>query len=661
MLVAVSTGAILVYVGAAALLAIAHGGPPWQVSLFGPDDPWIFHPLKALLAISGLVILGFVPGLVWAGGLFGRRLSLVSLAAGSLLLNAALLVSSTTLLKLLGFELSRTIMLADVVALMLLGAIVFWRRLERLEIDHDTRQWGAVTLVGCLAVGAMVIVFRHPVFADYDRYWPIELAQSVEPWVGDGAGIGREYVGWSEVGGALRPLSPDASILYHNPSPEPQRMTLRFFVSYFGPTLGVYHDGRLVASVANPQARIEFDLPGHQWPIADKIAVSEEILLAPGKNVITFELTGDKRRAYFCDASGLNEAETLERLQHCFVLGRFNDIVEPLEPIFIGKGLIGDLFPVANGKYAMINPPLLYYWYAFAYSLLDEPLATIYLLEFFGFLLLFVVLLQTVQIDKPAQPIHYGVILAALFAYVYATISLPHFHTASGMYLLLVFGACHFMLSGQLVLAALFATGIVMLRYDGIILVGSLVISHWLVMRDWRYCLRFGVMFGFPVATLFALFLVIVWLDGGLEFWRAVLEERGSLLGTGQLDARIVMTHVLRHAVWVLVGSCMLPLTFFFVKRDDVIARFYRLIAICQFAFLLTIEPIRPYYLGPIVFATAVVAARVLAAIPAGRRRTVAHATFALLAGASILLMKTYLAVYVDAGSGATLVMLEPR
>jgi hypothetical protein len=211
------------------------------------------------------------------------------------------------------------------------------------------------------------------------------------------------------------------------------------------------------------------------------------------------------------------------------------------------------------------------------------------------------------------------------------------------------------------VLAALFATGIVMVRYDGIILVGSLVISHWLVMRDWRYCLRFGVMFGVPVAALFALFFVIVWLDGGLEAWRAGLEERGSLLGTGQLDARTLVTHVFRHTGWVLVGSCFLPLTFFFVKRDDVIARFYRLIAICQFAFLLTIEPIRPYYLGPIAFATAVVAARVLAAIPVGRRRTLAYATFALLAGASILLMRTYLAVYVDAGSGATLVMLAPR
>ena len=649
---------LLLYSIGVVLLSIIQNTQFKDICIFESNGPVLLaYILKTVIIITGLLIMCFIPGISWISGFLKKKILLSEFLVGSLIVNILLIIGSTTILKLAGISLTRKLLVIDIVLLTIIGMVLFNSKLKQLKIVYNRKKTISLFVTSLIAFIIIITIFHMRIFSSYDKYWPIEMGQSLDYQVFDSEDVTKEYVNWEKSKeGILKPLSQTPSIIYNNLSSSNKKTNIRFFICGNKKKVSIYNNDQLINKYTNPQMIIKFDRPGHQYPIWNKMIISENFVLIPGQNKIMFNFESDIEKIYICDVSNLNKIETMRHSKKGFIVGRFPDIMDIIEPLDVSNRLIADKFPTAQGFYSMVNPPLLYYWYFLIFGLLEYGAPSVYLLELIGFIGLFLLLCTIANKDTEKFILRSTVISFLLvFCYILISLSLPLMHTASGFFLFIALLGSYFLFSNRLSLALVFAICTILLRYEGFIFVFFTLISYWIVFRDKNFILKFISKFIVITGVFYLSFFVIIWLNGSLEFWWDILIERTEMLVSTSVGISFYLDRILQTSGWAMVSSCFLPLSFFLVDRKDKISVFYLLISIGYFLFILMLSPIRPYYLGPFVFTTAIVGSKIFTQIEKRNAKLLAYTCFLLLGGLSIYLIYYYLNIYISAGSEGTI------
>jgi hypothetical protein len=600
---------------------------------------------------SGLLIVATCPGLVLSFTLFGNRHTFTEHVVIGFGLNLLILPALVVLIHLAGIPVSTHLVLGAI-ALLTFFAAAAWLRLDGPCPSLSEAKTTLSRLVSsALCLLAIVFALPREVLAPIDRYSSDDSRTEIVTHLAsykERQSVSEESIARhrSNVDGQL--AAPNLTWTYTNAAAQPRRFVLSLLTncgelqilpppsgqaasqSPAERTLGL---GEVLVSSSKylPVSKVGKEFLDAEFPDRNRVYVSEPFDLLPGENRIDIHCSDNKGELRIVDLSVMDKPQLFTLLSQNYLFKAEPEVGDAQEAFLEGK--------YALDKISWINPPLLYPVYRSVFEILGLKISSIALFELFAFSLVFILLCLIVTEGQAILPVGYlAVPLIVVVNYAVAVTMLPVLHSAAGVFLLVFLASTWFLWKRQFIPAVGACILMCLIRYEGIVL-AALSLFAFVALADEQIRIRFrnSVLLAFAIVGIAS--LVLVWVWGPEMFQTGAVVERIYMLSPTSFGPR----RFIDYTQWALVLASGIPFFWIFIKRTDRLSAYYMLIAVSYLGFLWSLNYLRPYHYGPIVFAAAAAGGRAILGVHDAAIRRMAMTTFFVVAFASSYLIAYHL------------------
>ena len=630
--------------GSALLIVILSAFPALFRALFISTMPHgLPAGLRGLYYYASLITIFLVPGTALVLSTFrSKRYSLFELLAAGFAFNVALLILTTSLLKLCGLEIHRSILTSILLYFLLIALIAAIRRRRLPAVYNDFPFSLSFFFAASLAFVILFALLSGYTSLGPDRHWLIERIEKLDFPHHAQPTPKKHGGGIEERGDNFLELKEGAGhIVFSHPGSGEKGITLRYLVSSEVPGDFTIAASGEKKNYAVPQP---FNERGKEVCFQNNAVVETYLSLLPGRNIVNLQFrdrNGTPSRCTLLDFTGCDKQAFLEIFGQRYRFVNYvlmYDIMEADDFVSNFKSKVylyhSPGTPELEG-YAVTNPPLSYLFSAFGYILMGEDTAAVNRVAFAVIAAAMFVSVYLMQsgLRRPDRFATASALVGSLSLAVLLTLSVSlHFMTHFMFLCILI--SWYFLLRKKSFPFIAFSMMACLSAWAGYYFSALGLLCYAIVMRDIRWPLRQLAAITAFAGVFLALLLAAGYCKGMLQPWINIfIWENFRRFGTEHLYQA---GSRLNFFTYVIIGTACMPLGLA-LKRDREV-NFFMLFSAFYLATLL-IAPSNEWklhYLSTICFPLMIAGGRsmALAGIKGDRNKGVFALKIVILTGA---------------------------